>query len=106
LSDEIALGMPNLGKISSNIFFATTLAVSFLVGKALTHPENVSIKTNRYLLPYLAGLTLVKSTFQYAPGQSPLSHLPGAFLWYPALVRAQGWHLLTISWAMLDTFIT
>jgi hypothetical protein len=49
--------MPNLGKISSNIFFATTLAVSFLVGKASTHPEKVSIKTNKYLLPYLAGLT-------------------------------------------------
>jgi hypothetical protein len=106
LSDESTLGMPNLGKFSSNIFFAMTLVFSFLVEKALTHPEKVSIKPNRYLLPYLAGLTLVKCTFQYAPGRPPLSHLPGAFLWCPALVRAQAWHLLTISWATSDSFIT
>jgi hypothetical protein len=63
LSDESTLGMLNLGKFSFNIFFVTTLVVSFLVGKALTHSEKVSIKPNRYLLLYLAGLTLVTSTF-------------------------------------------
>ena len=35
LSEESTLGMLNLGKISSNIFFAMILEVSFLVGKAL-----------------------------------------------------------------------
>lgn len=29
LSDESTLGMPNLGKFSSNIFFATALLVTF-----------------------------------------------------------------------------
>ena len=44
LSDEITLGMSNIGKISSNIFFTMTLVVSFLVWKASIHPEKVSKK--------------------------------------------------------------
>ena len=51
-----------LGKISSRIFLAITLAVSVLVGKASIHLEKVSINTNKYLLPYLAGLISVNST--------------------------------------------
>ena len=39
--------------------------------------KGVYKKTNRYLLLYLAGLTSVKSTFQYAHGQSTLIHLLG-----------------------------
>ena len=77
MSEESTLGMLNLGKISSNIFFTMTLVVSFLVWKASIHPEKVSKKTNKYLLLYLAGLTSVKSTFQYAHGQSTLIHLLG-----------------------------
>ena len=49
------------GKISSRIFLATTLAISVLVGKASTQLEKVSINTNKYLLPYLAGFTSVFS---------------------------------------------
>ena len=78
LSDEITLGMSNIGKISSNIFFSMTLVVSFLVWKASIHPEKVSKKTNKYLLLYLAGLTSVKFIAQYAPSGSPLSCFPGA----------------------------
>ena len=77
LSDEITLGMSNIGKFSSNIFFTMTLVVSFLVWKASIHPEKVSKKTNKYLLLYLAGLTSVKFIAQYAPGGSPLSCFPG-----------------------------
>ena len=47
-----------LGKI----FLAITLVVSVLVGKASIHLEKVSINTNKYLLPYLAGLISVNST--------------------------------------------
>ncbi len=78
LSDEITLGMSNIGKISSNIFFTMTLVVSFLVWKASIHPEKVSKKTNKYLLLYLAGLTSVKFIAHYAPSGSPLSCFPGA----------------------------
>ena len=77
LSDEITLGMSNIGEISSNIFFTMTLVVSFLVWKASIHPEKSVLKTNKYLLLYLAGLTSVKFIAQYAPGRSPLSCFPG-----------------------------
>ena len=44
LSDEITLGMSNIGKISSNIFFAMAKVFLFLVGKASTKPEKVFTK--------------------------------------------------------------
>ena len=47
LSEPIVTGSPCLGTISSEIFLATTVAVSPLVGKASTHPEKVSTRTNR-----------------------------------------------------------
>lgn len=69
--------------------------------------KGVYKKTNRYLLLYLAGLTSVKSTFQYAHGQSTLIHLlGGVFLWCPAMVRAHAWHSLTIPWATSGNLIT
>ena len=46
-SEPIVTGSPYLGTISSKIFLATTVAVSPLVGKASTHPEKVSTRTNR-----------------------------------------------------------
>ena len=61
LSDPIRIGNPYLGMMSSNIFFATTCAVSRLVGKASVHPEKVSTNTSKYLYLYLPGFTSVKS---------------------------------------------
>jgi predicted CDP-diglyceride synthetase/phosphatidate cytidylyltransferase len=89
--------MLNLGKISSNIFFAMILEVSFLVGKVLLNLKKMSIKTDRYLLLYLADFTSVKSNFQYVSGQLQLSHLPGVFLLCPVLMRTQDWHLFALS---------
>jgi hypothetical protein len=56
---RLPLGISNLGKISSRIFLAITLAISVLVGKASTQLEKVDRNTNKYLLPYLAGFTSV-----------------------------------------------
>lgn len=41
-----------------------SLSFFFPVGKASTQPEKVSTNTSRYLYPYLAGFTSVKSTSQ------------------------------------------
>ena len=46
------LGRPNLGMISWSIFFFYRfLSLLSPGGKALIHPVNVSIMTNRYLYP-------------------------------------------------------
>lgn len=49
LSDPITLGIPNLRKMSSNIFLGKVLAVSCLLGKVSIHSEKVSTNTRRYL---------------------------------------------------------
>ena len=61
-------------------------------GKLLsTHPEKVSMNTNRYLYPYLPGFTSVKSTSQQAPGLVPHSLIPWVAGWGTAFVS---WHAL------------
>jgi hypothetical protein len=92
LSELRVLGMPYLGMISSSKTLATTWAVSHFVGKASTQPEKVSIRTNKYLYPYLPGFTSVKSTSQLCPGTLPRTRVPvcrspfllGFIAWHPA----------------------
>jgi hypothetical protein len=91
LSEPRVSGMLYLGMISSSKTLATTWAVSHFVGKASTQPEKVSIRTNKYLYPYLPGFTSVKSTSQLRPGALPHTHvlvcrsplLLGFIAWHP-----------------------
>ncbi|CAN0443116.1 unnamed protein product [Rangifer tarandus platyrhynchus] len=90
LSEPIVTGSPYLGTISSKIFLATTTAVSPFAGKASTHPEKVSTRTNRQRYPYLPGFTSVKSISQCCPGSSPRYLVP-VCCFFPALIS---WHAL------------
>ena len=67
LSDWREVGIPNLGQIWVRRIEATADAHLLVVGKASTHPENVSTNTSRYLVCHTGGM-LVKSTCQSAAG--------------------------------------
>jgi hypothetical protein len=91
LAEPRVSGMPYLGMISSSKTLATTWAVSCFVGKASTQPEKVSIRTNKYLYPYLPGFTSVKSTSQLWPGALPCTCVPVCRS--PFLLGFIVWHL-------------
>jgi hypothetical protein len=91
LSEPRVSEMPYLGMISSSKTLATTWAVSHFVGKASTQPEKVSIRTNKYLSPYLSGFTSVKSTSQLHPGALLRTRVPVCRS--PFLLGFIAWHL-------------
>ena len=72
LSDWKEEGIPNSGRISVRRSEATVVARLLVVGKASTHPENVSTKTRRNL-NFLTGGMWVKSSCQSLPGICPLA---------------------------------
>ena len=72
LSDWREVGILNLGKIWVRRIEATTDTRLLVVGKALTHPENVSTNTSRYLVRHTGGM-LVKSICQSVVGTLPLA---------------------------------
>ena len=72
LSDWREVGIPNLGKIWVRRIEATADTRLLVVGKASTHPENVSTNTSRYLVRRTGGM-LVKSICQSAAATLPLA---------------------------------
>ena len=72
LSDWREVGIPNLGKIWVRRIEASVDTHLLVVGKASTHPENVSTNMSRYLVHRMGGM-LVKSICQSVVGTLPLA---------------------------------